>query len=276
MNWLFLRNIMNKILSFMMIAVAIVCFSVSGSRHESILRLRSEYGLNSSAPLENAPPLMAFTTIVLGGFRGLIADVLWLRTSTLKDEGKYVELVQLSDWITKLEPRASEVWEFHAWNMAYNVSVMMPEPEGRWRWVSSGIHLIRNGGLYYNPTDARLHWYLGWLFQHKVGSSMDSMHAFYKKKWAEEMAPFLDGSRPAYARLAQDLDLSRRMKDEYLLIPGIMKEIDDKYGMLDWRQPEAQAVYWAYCGKRYAKGFDLQSCERMIRQSLEKLRERSE
>ncbi|MCK5850152.1 MAG: hypothetical protein KAH23_04495 [Kiritimatiellae bacterium] len=267
---------MNRVLSFVMIVIAVACFSISGSRHASLVQLRARYNLNSNEPLENAPPLMAFTTIVLGGFRGLIADVLWLRVSTLKENGKYVELVQLSDWITKLEPRASEVWEFHAWNMAYNVSVMMPEPEDRWRWVKSGIQLIRDGGLYYNPADARLHWYMGWLFQHKIGTPMDNMHVFYKEQWAEEIAPFLDGSRPAYARLAQDAELNCRMKNEYRLMPDIMKEIEKKYGLLDWRRPETHAIYWAYCGKRYADGFDLVSCNRMIIQCLKELRKRKE
>ena len=29
--------------------------------------------------LENAPPMLAFTTVALGGFRGLIANALWVR-----------------------------------------------------------------------------------------------------------------------------------------------------------------------------------------------------
>lgn len=87
---------------------------------------------------------MAFTTVALGGFRGIIADMLWMRASELQNEGKFFELAQLADWITKLEPRFPTVWAFHAWNMAYNISVLFPDPEDRWRWVQQGIRLLRD------------------------------------------------------------------------------------------------------------------------------------
>src|ERR1044071_10264067 len=58
----------------------------------------------------NAPPVLAFTTVALGGFRGLIANALWIRANDLQDKGKYFEMVQLADWITKLEPSFAQVW----------------------------------------------------------------------------------------------------------------------------------------------------------------------
>ncbi len=73
--------------------------------------------------LEGAPPVLQFTTVALGGFRGLIANALWLRMNQLQEDGKYFEMVQLADWITKLQPRFTSVWVFQAWNMAYNISV---------------------------------------------------------------------------------------------------------------------------------------------------------
>ena len=73
--------------------------------------------------------------VPIGGFRGILADVLWMRAGTLQDEGRYFELVQLSDWIAKLQPRVPAIWAYHAWNMAYNLSALMPTPAERWRWV---------------------------------------------------------------------------------------------------------------------------------------------
>ena len=262
---------MKTIAPIVLTVLALIFLWAAGTRHAPLLALRAEHKLSSSEPLENAPPLMALTTVVLGGFRGLIADALWLRASRLKMDGKYVELVQLADWITKLEPRSSEVWEFHAWNMAYNVSVMMPTPEDRWRWIQSGVRLIRDRGLYYNPTDARLHWYLSWIYQHKIGSGFDSEHTFYKSSWQKEIEPFLDGDRPDYDRLATDPDLARRMAEELKLNPTAMKEIESKYGPLDWREPEAYAIYWAHRGLRFAQGHDVVQCERTVRQCLKAL-----
>jgi len=259
---------MRRATPVILFVVAAALLWTAGGQHDSLVKLRTEHKLNSSEPLQNAPPLMAFTTVVLGGFRGLLADALWLRASRLKADGKYVELVQLSDWITKLEPRCSEVWEFHAWNMAYNVTVMMPEPADRWRWIQSGIQLLRDQGLFYNPTDARLHWQLGWIFQHKIGADFDRAHLFYKQKWAEDIGRFLDGTAPAYDRLAADPELARQMLDELKLNPTAMREIDTKYGPLDWRQPETYAIYWAHRGLRFAQGYDVKACERMVRQCL--------
>lgn len=264
-----------KLIPLTLLVLAAALLWTAGGRHKPLVALRSEHGLSSTETLENAPPLMTFTTVVLGGFRGLIADALWLRASRLKSDGKYVELVQLSDWITKLEPRCSEVWEFHAWNMAYNVSTMMPAPEDRWRWIQSGIRLIRDKGLYYNPTDARLQWYLGWIYQHKIGTDSDREHAFYKRRWAEEIGRFLDDGRPDYRRLATDPDLARQMAEELKLNPAAMKKIESEYGPLDWRQPEAYAIYWAHRGLRTAQDYDLTACERMIRQCLATLEKRA-
>src|SRR5678816_2860181 len=98
-------------------------------------RQRGELGITRIEPLENAPPMLALTTQVLGGFRGLIANALWVRTTQLQDEGKYFEMVQLADWITKLEPHIVTVWQVQSWNMAFNVSVKFSDYGDRWRWV---------------------------------------------------------------------------------------------------------------------------------------------
>src|SRR5690606_6353017 len=80
---------------------------------------REVLGLTRATPLQNAPPVLAFTTVALGGFRGLIANALWIRMDELQQEGKYFEMVQLADWISKLQPTIAQVWVHLAWNMSY-------------------------------------------------------------------------------------------------------------------------------------------------------------
>jgi len=247
---------------------AVACLWTAGRWHASLIRMRADYRLDSVEPLENAPPLVAFTTVVLGGFRGLLADILWLRASYLQDEGRYIELVQLSDWITKLEPRHTEIWAFHAWNMAYNVSVMMFRPEDRWRWVRNGIQLLRDEGIRYNSADSDLYCNLGWLFQDKIGGTTDRVNMFYKQKWAEEMMELFGGPRPDYEKLASRPEIARRMREQYKLVPEIMRKIDSKYGPLDWRLPESHAIYWAYRGRQHAAEKGSLVCDRMIFQSM--------
>ena len=52
-------------------------------------RNRENLGLTRTAIISNAPPILAFTTVALGGFRGLIANTLWIRTTELQEDGKY-------------------------------------------------------------------------------------------------------------------------------------------------------------------------------------------
>jgi hypothetical protein len=257
---------MKKCASILLLAVAAACFWLSGRMNEPLLGLRKQYRLDQADPLENSPPLVAFTTVAMGGFRGILADMLWVRASTLQEEGKYVELVQLADWITKLEPRLANVWAFHAWNMAYNISVLFNAPEDRWRWVRHGIALLRDEGLRYNPGNASLCRELGWMFQHKVGAAYDEMHLYYKNAWAREMMTLFDGPRPDYASLSATA--SNRLMKAYKLNPAVMKQIDLDYGPLDWRLPPAHALYWAIESRRFASGFDVVAADRMIFQSI--------
>ncbi len=242
-----------------------VCLAMAGFSNRRLVALRDRHGIDSGAALENAPPLMVFTTVVLGGLRGAIADVLWLRVSYLQDRGQYVELVQLTDWITKLEPRCGEIWGFHAWNLAYNIGVMFGSSEDRWRWVEHGIRLLRDQGLHYNPRDATLCWELGWLYQHKIGTPSDSAHLYYKRKLAGAVSGILtDGRLPA----TPSADAVRHIEDTLRMDAAFMREVDERHGPLDWRLPKSHAVYWAEKGRLTARGHDLAACDRMVFQSL--------
>ncbi|HEU5395584.1 MAG TPA: hypothetical protein VFV81_00355, partial [Verrucomicrobiae bacterium] len=132
---------------------------VGSSRIQQSLNVdRTKLGLTISEPLKDAPPVLAFTTVALGGFRGLISNYLWIRANDLQIDDKFFEAAQLASWITDLEPHFSQVWVYQAWNMAFNISVKFKENapgmySDRWRWVENGISLLRDEGLRYNPDD---------------------------------------------------------------------------------------------------------------------------
>ncbi len=184
-------------------AAAVVLFVLSAALHQPLQSRRPQPPRPAGEELQDTPPIVSFTTIALGGFRGILADILWLRVSHLQREGQYFELVQLSEWITTLEPKFTPAWSFHAWNLAYNISVMMNDPEDRWRWVRHGIELLRDRGIVYNPSSDTLYRDLGWLFQHKLGATYDSAHLYYKRQWAREMDLLMPGGRPAFDRWAR-------------------------------------------------------------------------
>src|SRR4030095_6972997 len=202
----------------------------AASMQRTLNRQRGDPGLGLTrvAPLENAPPMLAFTTVALGGVLGLIANALWIRANELQNDGKYFEMVQLADWITKLEPTFVQVWVVQAWNMAYNISVKFPDAVYRWRWVKRGIELLRDDGLRYNPKEALIYRELGWFFQHKMGQNLDDAHLFYKTAWAEEMTQLFGGPRPKFDELLNPTtDEARKrvhaLRDKYKMDPGLMK-----------------------------------------------------
>jgi len=165
----------------------------AGMQLDSINRQRTEMNLVMDTP-ENIPPEMLWATVATGAFRGLVVDVLWMRADRLKEEGQFFDARQLAEWITILQPRFASVWEFHAWNMAYNISVAIPatQPDQRWRWVRNGYELIRDEAIgKYNLKNITLYHEMARIFQHKMGGVSDDVHKYYKLQLAMAMEPLL-------------------------------------------------------------------------------------
>ena len=260
-----------------------------------------KHHLRYTGNIKNAPPLVAITTVAMGSFRGIIADLLWLRAESLKNKHSYYEMVQLAQWITDLQPSFSGATRFLAWNMAYNISVTCSSSVDRWRWVNEGIKLLRDKAIEYNPDDPGIYKELSWFYAHKLGNVMDDANVYYKNRLAVEMqqvigrfpdweimaaAPAgrdeflreypagsplwndLPGDTPeekyknlyaAFLRSAPELPPGLKhgnekllgylraelLRERYRLDPGKILAINNEYGEIDWRTPEAQAIYWA-------------------------------
>jgi len=248
-----------RLKKFLLLALALVLLFGVSRVQIAMNQDRDRLGLTRVQPLENAPPVLAFTTVALGGFRGLIANALWIRASDLQDEDKFFEMMQLSDWITKLEPHFVQVWLVQAWNMAYNVSVKFKDLQDRWRWVNRGIQLLRDDGLRYNPNEVLIYRELAWFFQHKMGQNLDDAHMIYKQQWANEMAEvFGKLRRPNLDELVnpqteEAIERSLLLTNKYKMDAAFMKHVDETYGPLEWRLPETHAIYWAALGLEKAK-----------------------
>ncbi len=258
----------------------------SSSRVQKSLNVdRDRLGLTHAAVLENAPPMLAFTTVALGGFRGLISNLLWSRANDLQQDDKFFEAAQLASWITQLEPHFSQVWVFQGWNMAYNISVKFKENgpgdyTDRWRWVQRGIELMRDEGLKYNPNDVLIFRELAWQYQHKIGANLDDANMFYKMRWADEMGGLFGEEGTNYQSLVSPQNETDRtnalvIREKFKLEPEFIQSVDERYGPLDWRLPEAHAIYWGAKGLDQAqknpakvKPDDLIQLRRIIYQSI--------
>jgi hypothetical protein len=204
-----------------------------------------------------------------------------MRANDLQDEDKFFEMSQLADWITKLEPHFVQVWLVQAWNMAYNISVKFKDFPDRWRWVSRGVELLRDDGLRYNPNETLIYRELAWFFQHKIGQNLDDANMYYKQQWANQMAQVFGKVKPNLDELIhpQTEDQKARAKllrEKFKMDPQFMKEVDQRYGPLEWRLPESHAIYWAALGLEKAKENptkikpdDLITLRRVIYQSMQ-------
>jgi len=247
-------------------AALVALLSVSALQDQ---RLKAARGIvpdtATTAMRADVPPMVSFATVALGGFRGVIADLLWLRVCDMQEENRFIELMQLSEWITTLEPGNGEVWAYHAWNLAYNVSIMHTRAEDRWRWVNAGISLLRDRGIPLNPSDARIRRELAWILLHKVGGDSDAAAPFYRQTLRAQIAPLLtaDGRPPADGDAAR-CDGLRALG----LLPARMREIDARFGAVDWRLSAAQALYWALEGLDRAGQRERLQCRRIAYQAL--------
>lgn len=199
---------------------------LAGTRLAPLTQSRQQMGLVATTPLENAPPSLAFATVAMGAFRGLVVDILWMRADRLKEKGQFFDAKQLAEWITTLQPRFAAVWDFHAWNMAYNISVAVPNTqwEERWRWVRNGYELLRDKAIPLNPKSILLYRSMAWIFQHKMGGVADDCHRHYKRELALAMRALLGDpeTNETFAKLADaPKDMEALLQD-----PGVASLIE--------------------------------------------------
>ena len=170
------------------------CLLGSAALAPLVQKQRRDLQLDFSSQVSGgAKPTYAVLAAGLGSFRGLAVNALWYRAEMEKRAKRFKEANSLARWITELQPRFPNVWQFHAWNLAYNVSVETFTPQERWGWVKAGMELLRDEGIRWNPTSSMLYHELAWILFHKIGGNTDDMNWFYKAEVAREWQELLGG-----------------------------------------------------------------------------------
>ncbi|HJO96201.1 MAG TPA: hypothetical protein QF753_22615 [Victivallales bacterium] len=204
-----------------LIFTVIICIFLLPTIQKQINKIKVEDKLIDTNIIKNAPPAVAFTTVALGGFRGLIADVLWFRTISLQNQGKYIEMAQIASWISKLQPRFTGATAFLAWNMAYNISITYTKPENKWRWVENGIKLLKDS-IKYNPGSPVLYKELAWIYIYKIGGTLDSANLYYKTQVALQIEKISNGKNLDINSLYK---ISQNIKHAPNIISGIQTKM---------------------------------------------------
>jgi hypothetical protein len=105
---------------------------------------------------------------LLGGFRGIVANYLWLKAEENKRDHDWDRLKSNVDLITKLQPHFLSIWTFQGWNLAYNVSVEWDAPDDKYEWIKQGIKFVQQG-VDHNRRSPDLIWDTAWFYYHKLG-----------------------------------------------------------------------------------------------------------
>src|ERR1043165_5242558 len=91
-----------------------------------------------------------------------------------------------------------------------------------------------------------------------MGQYVDDAHVYYKKAWFDEMSSVFKGPRPDFDGLISpktddEKARAKLLREKFRLDPQFMKVVDERYGPLEWRLPEAHAIYWAALGLEQAR-----------------------
>ena len=176
-----------KITAFLIVAAGF--FLLAGSMQSNIKNdLKSSEIITPET--ENAmktDPQLAVLKAMPGGLRVLGINYFWIRSQQLHQAGRHFDAYDLAKIICQLQPNKPGVWDYQAWNMAWNISVECKTKEERWRWIYNAVKLLRDQGIRENPHSITLYKQLSWIFLNKMGDSIDDMHMSYKQRWASKM-----------------------------------------------------------------------------------------
>ena len=217
------------------VMIALVLFAVQGAllapwveRERVVTRIAVE-------PVEGleVPAEIKLLETALGSFRGALINVLWLRATSLQEEGRVHEAMQLAQWITRLQPYFPQVWSYQARNLSDNLSVTTTDPAERYEWVRAGIEMLRDQGIRYNRESKFLYRELAYVFWFKLGGeSRDEYREYYWRRFAIEWDEILGEPQgdSAEARAAWLLPIAEAPAtlDELIAAhPGLAEARDD-------------------------------------------------
>ena len=128
----------------------------------------------TEAPLKRVAGLPASTvlptyvaTLFFGAFRAVAVDILWIQLRKVKEEKRWYEMKEVTQFISYVQPRNPEVWSHLAWDSAYNIANGFTDKEESWKWVKFGLLWLRKG-ITTLPNEPYLKHQLAYTLFHKV------------------------------------------------------------------------------------------------------------
>lgn len=173
-----------------------------------LAKMRVEYDLGEST-LGEVDPSSATMNLVLLGLRGIAANVLWMEHEELKKTKNWARMEATVQSIITLQPHFLQVWRYHGWDLAFNVSAQWDDVRDRFFWVKKGTKFTIDGAKK-NQRYAELPWDVGRLTGHKIGRSDE--WRFFRKFFVNDPDP-----DPSWDGKTADPVLNPEGEDNYLV-----------------------------------------------------------
>ncbi len=193
----------------------------------------------------------------MGGFRSLVADLLWIEVMTDWERVEYGKMNVKFGTVTTLVPHNVMFWDMAGWHMAYNASVaVMDDPKEpkiairkkrQREYFLLGKDYIEHG-IANNPQSATLYHMLGEIEQRKFGDHLAASIAYdkaaacphaltYEKRDAVyELAKVPGREREAWQRLRALYDMGPQ--ERLPTLEKDLRELEEKLHL-----PQEQRIY---------------------------------
>jgi hypothetical protein len=149
---------------------------------------------------------------VLAGFRGIVADFLWIRAHGYWEQREWLRQYQSMQLVTTLQPQAVTFWDLAAWHMGWNIAYAArtdptnrTEAEGIKRereWHERARQFLEIG-IANNPNRYELYFSLGVLYKDKFASPANpepycQAAELFLKAWEFEHTPTFVSRQAAF------------------------------------------------------------------------------
>ena len=150
-------------------------------------------------------------TLILGGFRGPYVVWLWMAAEEEKHEKIHFDLIDRYTKIAAIQGDYPQMWTFHMWNLAWNISAQWHSLEHKYQWIRRAVD-FGTAGYRRNPHNAAIMAALGRIYGDKLGRSQEA--PYYRRRVRE------DEGRSTFLIAYEWYDRARKANDLYDTLGG--------------------------------------------------------
>lgn len=212
---------LRRIWAFLLAATLVGCWAIAKLPMERALaseQARLRYG--GAHVSQDMRDLVGQGTAMalLSGFRGVVADYLWIVAHTHWERREWFRMHRLMEMVCLLQPRSILFWDMSSWHMAWNIAHdARHDPEeprlskrlwAERKWIEAGRDLLKRG-IENNPDRYDLWARMAWLLDQRVDD-----HAASAEYW-RKAASFPQAPDFARRQVGYQLEAAGRFREAY-------------------------------------------------------------